>query len=66
VNAARWREVERVLDVTLESDPDEWPAILDERCGSDVELRREVEALLGRYATAQQYETRTCCGARHH
>src|SRR5688572_17154083 len=55
MNAARWRDVERVLDAALESDPEKWPAILDERCSDDVELRAEVEALLARHATAQQF-----------
>ena len=48
MNATRWRDVERVLDATLESDPASWPAILDEQCADDTELRREVESLLVR------------------
>jgi len=44
----RWHRVEQVLDAALTSQPSEWPALLDERCTGDPELRREVEALLGR------------------
>ena len=55
MNATRWRDVERVLDATLESDPASWPAILDEQCADDTELRREVESLLVRYASAQRF-----------
>ncbi|HEU5183332.1 MAG TPA: serine/threonine-protein kinase [Gemmatimonadaceae bacterium] len=55
MNDKRWREVERVVDVVLETDPTEWPRIIEERCASDPELRREVEALLSRYQTARRY-----------
>jgi serine/threonine-protein kinase len=55
MDGTRWKEVERVVDAALESDPSSWPGILDERCGADVELRREVEALLGRYHSARRY-----------
>ena len=51
----RWRDVERVLDTALESDPHSWPTILDQECGNDLDLRREVEGLLRRYTTAQQF-----------
>ncbi len=55
MNAARWREVEAVLDATLDSDPSSWPSILDQRCAHDPALRREVEALLDRYHSARQF-----------
>ena len=51
----RWKDVERVVDIALESDPREWPTILEEHCGGDVGLRREVEALLERHHTARGY-----------
>jgi serine/threonine-protein kinase len=52
MNPTRWREVEAVLDATLDSDPSGWPAILEQRCAGDADLRREVESLLGRYDRA--------------
>ena len=55
MDSGRWRDVERVLDLTLDSHPDGWTAILDEECSGDPELRREVEALLGRYASARRF-----------
>src|SRR5688500_8125464 len=55
MNSARWREVEAVLDATLDSDPSTWPAILEQRCAGDADLRREVEALLGRYDSALRF-----------
>ena len=55
METGRWREVERVLDIALDSDPEQWTSILDEQCASDPELRGEVERLLGRYAAARHY-----------
>jgi serine/threonine-protein kinase len=55
MNSTRWREVEAVLDVTLDSDPSDWPAILEQRCAGDAELRTEVEALLRRYDRAVRF-----------
>ncbi len=53
--ADHWMRVERALDAALESDPALWPAVLDETCGEDEEVRREVEDLLARYRTAQRF-----------
>lgn len=44
-----WNEVERLLDVALELEPERWPSFLSEECSGDPELRREVEDLLRRY-----------------
>ena len=55
MDSGRWRDVERVLDLALDSDPARWTSLLDDHCSSDPELRREVEALLGRYATAKRF-----------
>lgn len=41
-----WKRIERVFYEAIEHDVSEWPALLDEACGDDPELRREVEALL--------------------
>ena len=42
----RWSQISALLDRALELDPREWPAFLDDACGDDDELRKEVEALL--------------------
>ena len=55
MNPTRWREVEAVLDATLDSDPSQWPGILEQRCAGDADLRREVESLLGRYDRALRF-----------
>jgi len=48
----RWREISRVLDAALDAAPAERPALLDEACAGDPELRREVEAYLDAEADA--------------
>jgi serine/threonine protein kinase/Tfp pilus assembly protein PilF len=42
----RWLEVKRIFEETLEVAPEERAPFLDRVCGSDKELRREVDALL--------------------
>ena len=42
----RWREVERVYQSTMDREPRLRAAFLSEACGSDQELRREVDSLL--------------------
>src|SRR5215213_3661638 len=54
MNPDRWQLVEGVLDRALASDPSDWPALLDDTCSADPELRNEVEALLAlRHAAAR-------------
>ena len=55
MDADRWRRVQQVLDAALTRKPGEWPALLDETCSDDPELRQEVEALLARVDTAQRF-----------
>ncbi|HUQ80470.1 MAG TPA: serine/threonine-protein kinase [Gemmatimonadaceae bacterium] len=51
----RMRRVESVLDAVLTREPTQWPALLDEACSGDAELRREVENLLARLDTASRF-----------
>src|SRR5678815_2142778 len=51
----RMRRVETVLDAVLTREPTQWPALLDEACSGDPELRKEVEALLARLDTASRF-----------
>jgi len=54
MNPDHWQLVEGVLDRALASDPSDWPALLDDTCSADQELRNEVEALLAlRHAAAR-------------
>src|SRR5260370_1045324 len=45
----RWRRVEELYHATLERAPAERSAFLSGVCGSDLELRREIESLLAHH-----------------
>ena len=51
----RWRQVEGVFERVLELRAGERPAALERACGSDEELRREVESLLAAHAEAGSF-----------
>jgi serine/threonine protein kinase/Flp pilus assembly protein TadD len=42
----RWQEIDRIFAAALEHEPAERAAFLDEACGGDQQLRKEVESLL--------------------
>ena len=42
----RWRKIDELFDAALERPPKDRAAFLDQACGSDRELRREVEKML--------------------
>ena len=48
--AARWEDIERVYHEALDCDPSRRPKYLEEACGKNYELRREVESLLSNAA----------------
>jgi len=43
---ARWQKLKDILADALEAPPEERAALLDRRCGDDVELRAELEAVI--------------------
>ena len=49
----RWRQIDEIFAAALEVAPEQWPALLDERCGQDSALRREVEKLLASVEEAE-------------
>jgi len=51
----RWREIERVYHLAREQAPDRRAALLEQTCGGDEELRREVESLLSHAEGAEEY-----------
>ena len=51
----RWREIERLYYAALERDAAERAAFLNDACGGDEELRREVESLLAYHGTANDF-----------
>src|SRR6185436_16290900 len=42
----RWRKVDELFEAALDHEPGRRAAFLDEACGSDKDLRREVEKML--------------------
>jgi serine/threonine protein kinase len=54
-DAGRWRRVEEICDAALKLSESERDAYLADACGSDRELRREVEALLAHEHTADGF-----------
>jgi serine/threonine-protein kinase len=51
----RWARVERVLDAVFDREPQEWDAVIAEQCGTDADLRAEVESLVARHGAAQRF-----------
>jgi len=51
----RWRKVDELFEAALEREPKDRAAFLDEVCGTDRELRREVEKMLSFDERAQDF-----------
>jgi len=51
----RWQQIDRLLEQTLEEEPEERADFLDNACADDSELRREVEALLTAHQQAGSF-----------
>ncbi len=51
----RWRKVDELFEAALEREPQSRAAFLDQACGSDKELRREVEKMLDFDHQAQDF-----------
>src|SRR5262249_43175585 len=51
----RWKQVDQLLQEALEREPAERAAFLDQACGDDHELRREVESLIGFHERAETF-----------
>ncbi|HST19977.1 MAG TPA: serine/threonine-protein kinase [Blastocatellia bacterium] len=62
MNQERWKRIETLFESAIERDTSERAAFLDEACGGDVTLRREVESLLehhqptGKFITTMVHE----------
>lgn len=55
MNAERWERIQEILRATEELDPGERASRLDELCGADTELRREIDELLASGDEAEEY-----------
>lgn len=53
MDAARFAQIDRLLDEALERAPEERTAFVAQACGADLELREEVESLLAAHAKAE-------------
>src|SRR6185295_18952383 len=51
----RWRKVDELFEAVLEREPKDRAAFLDQVCGSDEALRREVEKMLQFEQQAQEF-----------
>ncbi len=51
----RWREIERLYDAALGRPESERRAFLEETCGGDESLRRQVESLLAGDTQAENF-----------
>ncbi len=49
MNHARWQQVKKIFDAALKLAPEKRGKFLDENCGRDIVLRREVENLLASF-----------------
>jgi eukaryotic-like serine/threonine-protein kinase len=49
MDAEQYKRVDELLDAVLELEPQNRPAFLDKVCGSNLQLRREIESLLQTY-----------------
>jgi hypothetical protein len=55
MSSDRWRQIESIYHEALKRRPVERSAYLDEACGGDPDLRREVESLLAQDASGDQF-----------
>ena len=55
MNADRYLKIDELIDAALEVAPEERASFLDNACGSDRELRAEVESLLAAYHEADDF-----------
>src|SRR5215213_7430542 len=51
-SSERWQEIKQILHSALEKEPAERTSFLNEKCGNDPELRREVESLVAAHTEA--------------
>jgi eukaryotic-like serine/threonine-protein kinase len=51
----KWREISNIFHLALEKGADERSAFLQEKCGKDTELRREIENLLNASASEDSF-----------
>jgi eukaryotic-like serine/threonine-protein kinase len=53
-SSERWKQAKEILYPALEMTAAERSSFLDEKCGSDIELRREIESLIAAHSSAAE------------
>src|SRR4051812_5244961 len=53
--SVEWQQAKRIFNAALEQSGDERAAYLDDACGSNVELRREVHSLLSAFEADKSF-----------
>jgi eukaryotic-like serine/threonine-protein kinase len=61
----RWAQIEDLFHSAAECDAKQRTALLDQACGSDAELRREIEALLSSDVSARDRVQAAVCSELH-
>ena len=51
----RWQQIDKLLDEALDQPPEGRKAFLEEACGGDKDLRKQVEALLAAHEKAGSF-----------
>ena len=51
----RWREIDKIVNSALDLKPGERETYLDHTCGTDKELRAEIDRLLARQGEAERF-----------
>ena len=55
MSAKRWQQVQEILSEVLDTDPQKRPALIERHCGSDLDLRSEVESLLHAAGNSREF-----------
>ena len=55
MDAERWQKIKKLFDAVQEIEPEKRDTFLDETCGDDLELRREVERLIDSLGKAESF-----------
>ena len=62
MDSERWQKIKSVFDVVQEIEPEKREKFLDDVCGNDLELRREVERLIDSLENAKSFMEQPAAG----
>ena len=61
----RWQEIDRLYHLALEHEDSRWAEFLEQSCGGDEALRREVESLLAYEKPTEPFMEAPSLGGQH-